>query len=137
VLLARLPASLKEIFMSIALYAAAVLTVLIGVAHSYLGERYVLVPLLRITPPPKPLHSRFIRRALRFAWHITSIAWVGFAAILALLAQPSPGANSVALVLAITFWLTSALILVSSRGRHLAWPLFLLIGAIAFYASRI
>ena len=30
----------------------------------------------------------FTSRTLRFAWHVTSVAWWGFAAILALLARP-------------------------------------------------
>ena len=64
------------------LWAAVVLITLLGVAHSVLGERYILVRLFRRTDLPKVLGSEeFTKRTLQFAWHLTSIAWWGMAAL--------------------------------------------------------
>lgn len=65
------------------LASAAILCVLIGVAHSYLGERYILIRLFRKTPLPHLFGNDFFtKQTLRFAWHITTIAWWGFAFLL-------------------------------------------------------
>ena len=56
------------------------LAVLLAGAHSYLGERYIMVRLLRRDDLPKLFGGvDFTKRTLRFAWHLTSIAWVGLA----------------------------------------------------------
>jgi hypothetical protein len=121
---------------SAALYAAASLALVIGVAHSYLGERYILARLFRWPDLPKLFRNlEFTTRTLRFAWHVTSVAWWGFAAILALLARPPVSFHAISLIVGITFLVTSAAVLVGSRGRHLAWPLFLLIAIVALYAA--
>ena len=123
-------------FVATALYFAAVLTTVIGVAHSYLGERYILVRLFRRSDLPTLFGTpEFTVRTLRFAWHITSIAWIGFAAILVLLAHPPVAKHLLGGVVGATFVATAAAILVGSRGKHLAWPLFLVIGIVAFYAA--
>ena len=58
------------------LRSAATLAVGVGLAHSYLGERYILTRLFRRTPlPPLFGSDTFTRRTLRFAWHITTVAW--------------------------------------------------------------
>lgn len=121
--------------MTLALYLAAFLTVAIGVAHSYLGERYILTRLFRRPDLPKLFGSEdYTKRTLRFAWHVTSIAWWGLAAALLLLTRPQIASATLAAVLAATFLATSAAILVGSRGRHLAWPIFLVIGLITLAA---
>ncbi|MEW6194287.1 MAG: hypothetical protein AB1521_03910 [Bacteroidota bacterium] len=122
--------------MNITLYIAAFLTTIVGVAHSYLGERYILVPLSRRKDLPKIFGStEFTIRTLRFAWHITSIAWWGFAAVFVLLANPPVTSQALGTVVGITFLAHFVFVLVSSRGKHLSWVLFLIIGLIAIYAS--
>ncbi|MFN3439722.1 MAG: hypothetical protein ACK41V_18655 [Acidovorax sp.] len=107
-----------------------------GIAHSYLGERYILARLFRRNDLPKLFGStEFTARTLRFAWHITTVAWWGFAAILFLLAQQAVSFQRLSLVVAITFLLTAAITAAISRGRHLAWPVFLFIGCAALYAA--
>jgi hypothetical protein len=39
------------------------------------------------------------------------------------------------IVLAVTFLITGAITFAISRGRHLAWPVFLFIGGVCFYAA--
>ena len=116
---------------------AAGLVVAIGIAHSYLGERYILIRLFRRADLPKLFGSaEFTTRTLRFAWHLTSIAWFGLAAILVLLSHPPVTSRLIGHVIGWTFLLTSVAILLGSRGRHLAWPLFLVIALTAFYYAR-
>lgn len=123
--------------MQFALYLAAALTVAVGLAHSYLGERYILIRLFRRADLPKVLGStRFTVRTLRFAWHLTTLAWWGFAAILLLLAHRAPTVGSVGMIIGCIFLLHAAVTLLASRGRHLAWPVFLLIGIVSIYATR-
>ena len=120
------------------LYVAAFLAFSIGVVHSVLGERYILVRLFRRTDLPKLFGgTQFTIRTLRFAWHITTIAWWGFAGILVLLATRSATPHSLSLVLALTFLATGVITLVASRGQHLAWLVFLLIGGLCLYAAAV
>lgn len=123
--------------MQTALYFAAFLLVTVGIAHSYLGERYILMRLFRRNDLPKLFgNSEFTIRTLRFAWHITSVAWWGYAVILVLLARPAATSSAVGLVIGCTFLAHSAIALAGSRGKHLSWLIFLAIGIIAIYATR-
>ena len=120
-----------------ALYFAAVLLVAISLAHSLLGERYVLRRLERLDQLPRlVLGGREMMAALlRFAWHITSIAWLGFAAILVLGAHNALSNQSVAWVIAIIFGFSGSVSLVAGRGRHYSWTVFLAVGGIALFEA--
>lgn len=112
--------------------AAAVLTVFIGCAHSWLGERYLMGRLLKRQDLPRLLGGDdFTKRTLRFAWHLTTLTWLGMAGLMATLARlpadrvPQP----VVLVLSATFAASALLALIGSRGRHLSWVVFSAIAA--------
>lgn len=123
--------------MRTALYIAAFLLVCVGIAHSGLGERYVLARLFRRDDLPKLFgNSEFTKRTLRFAWHVTSVAWWGFAAILVLLANPPAESSAVGIVVGCTFLVHFAIVLAASRGKHLSWVVFLAIGILVLYATR-
>ena len=123
--------------MAIAIYVAAVLAFLIGLLHSLLGERYILIRLFRRENLPKLFGgTAFTIRTLRFVWHITTVAWWGFAAILFQLAGGNSSLQSTALIIGVTFVLTALITIIISRGRHLAWIVFLIIGVIALYAAN-
>lgn len=123
--------------MPAALYFAAFLAVAVGIAHSYLGERYILMRLFRREDLPKLFGSAdFTIRTLRFAWHVTSVAWWGFAAILVLLAHPPASASDIGLAIGLTFLAHFAIAFAASRGRHLSWPVFLAIAIAAILATR-
>ena len=123
--------------MSSALILALALTLGIGFAHSYLGERYLLVRLFRRDNLPKLFGgTEFTVRTLRFAWHLTTIAWFGLAGVLLLLARPELDRAALGLVVGATFLVHGVVVLVASRGRHLSWPVFLAIGALAVWATR-
>lgn len=123
--------------MSTALRVAAFLAFAVGIAHSVLGEKFILMRLFRRSEALPRLFDDtvFTARTLRFAWHITTIAWWGFAAILALAAQDALTAGTALQALAITMGVTGVVILAASRGRHLAWPVFAAIGLIAWLAA--
>ena len=116
---------------------AAALAVALGVAHSFLGEKYILIRLFRRSDLPKLFGgTEFTIRTLRFAWHLTSVAWWGAAALLFLLAQGPLSSAAVSGVLAAVFLASAAITFIASRGRHLAWPVFLAIGFIALYGAQ-
>ncbi len=56
--------------MNPALVAAALLAVLLAAAHSYLGERYILIRLFRRGDLPRLRGgTTFTQDTLRLAWH--------------------------------------------------------------------
>lgn len=124
--------------MSALLVIGAALAVLLASAHSYLGERYILTRLLRREGLPRLFGgTEFTKHTLRFAWHLTSVAWVGFAAVLVALASPARDTGQcVAEVISATFGLSGLVTLIGSRGRHLAWVVFLTVAALVWFGSR-
>ena len=65
------------------LLLAALVVAVIGLVHSILGERVVFPRLFAL--PDLPLLRRdrtYTVHVLRYAWHLTSVAWWAFAAIL-------------------------------------------------------
>ena len=125
--------------MNTTLLIAAALIVLVGGAHSYLGERYILIRLFRKADLPRLFGSdTFTRRTLRFAWHITTVAWLGFAALLLQLAR---GPQNLTLaqtgsILSLTSFASAATAAVGSRGRHLSWIAFAVIGVLIWIGTH-
>lgn len=112
--------------MTTGLLLAAALAVITAAGHSFLGERYILIRLFRREDLPRLYGSDvFTKRTLRFAWHVTSVAWLGFAGFLVVLAQEGAPARATLLqVAAATFLGTAVLVAVGSRGKHFAWVIF-------------
>lgn len=108
------------------LLSAGVLMILIGLAHSVIGEILIfrqlragtIVPLLA----PPPLRERHLR-ILWANWHLTSALGWGLAALLILVAA-APDPSSYALhvrIIAIATLAGSLLVLYATRGRHPGW----------------
>lgn len=124
--------------MDIQLIIGAILAIMIGAAHSYLGERYILVRLFRRSNLPELFGSDvFTKQTLRFAWHLTTIAWLGLASVLLIVVvAPSSGQLSTILkAISLTFFISAIVTLVSSRGRHFAWIVFLFISFLVWKGS--
>ena len=101
--------------------------VALALAHSVLGELGILRPLFAQSwSTDEPRWA--IERILRFAWHITSIAWLALAAIVA-------DFDPLVSVAIMSLW-SAVMIFVMLRG-HLAWPLFLLAGLAALRADGV
>lgn len=120
--------------MDVLLYVAAFLLVLVSFVHSFLGERFILSRLFKRDNLPKLFGSDdFTKRTLRFAWHLTSIAWLGFAAIVVALAQPELSKSLIALIISITFAVHFVLALIGSKAKHLSWVLFAVVSLLVFW----
>ncbi len=118
------------------LYLAAFLAVAVGVAHSYLGERYILTRLFRRSDLPKLFGgSEFTTRTLRFAWHITTVAWLGFAALLLHGGRGDLSVSGTLKIVGITSIASGLLPLLLTRGRHLSWLVLFAIGGIALWCA--
>lgn len=98
----------------------------IGLVHSALGEAALIGPLLRDSAwnigVPRPAAERI----LRFAWHLTTLAWLGLGA--SLVGVP------VGVAMGLTCLVSAGIIFFTLRG-HLAWPLFAFAGLTALHAS--
>ena len=108
----------------------AVLLVVTSLAHSILGERRLISPLLR--QRGGVLDSDMARFLLRAAWHfMTVLFWVLAASIVA--GGDRTGTTETVLLVATAIGVGGAGIydLVKSRGRHIGWPLLVATGLAA------
>jgi len=118
--------------MAVLLHAAACLAFALGAAHSVLGERYILVRLFRRDDLPRLFGGQaFTRQTLRFAWHITTVAWCGFGLLLVMAADGDLDRVDVLRVVGWTFIVSGMLPLAMTRGRHLSWLVLFAMGGIA------
>ena len=118
------------------LQLAAVLSFLLGLAHSILGERYILTRLFKRDNLPRLFGgTEFTTRTLRFAWHLTTVLWWGFASILWHAASGSISQTFVLQVIGYTSIAGGLLPLIITRGKHLSWLVLFLIGGIALSRS--
>jgi hypothetical protein len=119
------------------LLIGTILLLIIGIIHSYLGEKYILIRLFRRDDLPKLLGSDwFTKRVLRFTWHLTTIAWWGFAAILYVLSNPSVNIQSnILIIISVVFVLSGIVSFLFSRGKHLSWLFFFTIAATSYYGA--
>ena len=120
------------------LIIGATLAVLIGAAHSYLGEQYILVRLFRRSDLPQLFGSdTFTKQTLRFAWHLTTIAWIGLASVvlIGVIVPSSEQLSAILKAISITFFISSIVTLAASKGRHFAWIVFLAISFLVWIGS--
>lgn len=114
------------------LHFASALFFLLGLAHSVLGERFILIRLFRREDLPKLFGGTdFTRRTLRFAWHITTVAWWGLAALLWQAGSGALTQQSTLAVVGFTAVASGVLPLVITRGHHLSWIVLFLVGGLA------
>ncbi len=119
------------------LVTAAALIWLTGLAHSILGERYILIHLFRRPDSlPKVLgNTAFTAGTLRFVWHLVTVVWWALAyGVLALGSGPL-SRDDLLLVIGVTSLVSAMFPLVFTRGKHLSWVVFLAVGALVL-ASR-
>lgn len=124
--------------MNVPLLIAGLLSVMIGLAHSVLGERLLLGPLFRHGDLPKLLGSgSFARRTLRFTWHLTTVLLAAIGAIVMALSTASldPQAMWILRVLAVTFAACSLVSLIGARAKHFSWWVFLIIAALLWLGA--
>ncbi len=106
---------------------ASLLLVLIALVHSVLGERFILRPLFKRDNLPRLFgNDSFTKGTLRFAWHITSLAWLGFATLLLML----PDSRPLLLTSTVVFFSSGLFAACYTKGKHLSWLVFFLIAAL-------
>ncbi len=121
--------------MNIFFIIAAGLFILLGIIHSYLGERFILIPLIKRGHLPKIFNSELLTaQTLRFAWHLTTIAWFAFAVILFILDKYTPY-EIIAKIIAIAAFISFIISLVIARGRHFSWIIFLVVSILIWIGS--
>jgi len=114
---------------------AVVLLLLMGIAHSYLGERYILIRLSKRDNLPKVLGSTaFTLGTLRFVWHLTTLAWGALAFLVYSAGQGSISTDLILTVIGFASLGSAALPLYFTRGKHLSWLVFLVVGALLLTA---
>ncbi len=79
--------------------------------------------------------TEFTTRTLRFAWHITTILWWGFAVLLWRLASGEANPSFILKVVGFTSIAAGLLPLFITRGKHLSWVALFAIGAIALFEA--
>jgi hypothetical protein len=123
--------------MNAALLFAGTVAIALGLAHSYMGERQILISLLRRSElTPHALRRRHLH-SLRGAWHFfTIMVWTAAGLLFALATADLEGGTQIAVrVVAGYFAAFAVVVLVLSRGRHFAWLLGSVIAASAWWAT--
>ncbi|WP_426102480.1 hypothetical protein [Massilia sp. TSP1-1-2] len=113
------------------LQCAAILLAALALAHSYLGERYLLMRLFRRSEHLPPLlgGTDFTKNTLRFVWHLVTVLALGFALVLVHIADHRDG-PAIARLIGVLLLVSGALPLVITRARHLSWVVLFAAGAL-------
>lgn len=107
--------------------AAGVLAFAIGLIHSVFGERLVFARMRSsgwIPAEGGQLLRESNVRILWATWHIVTVMGWGMGAILFRLALPNPASADhtfIAMVIAVSAFGSSMLVLVGTKGRHPGW----------------
>jgi hypothetical protein len=115
------------------LLAAALLTLVAAFTHSYFGERRLIGPL--VASNDGVMSRMLAKQVVRFAWHLTSILWIG-QTLLLLRAAFIPGYFDPMLiggigVVHVAFGLFDG---VATRGKHIGWSMLTAIGVFSLLA---
>lgn len=115
------------------LILAALTTLITAFTHSYFGERRLIGPL--VASEDGVMSRLLAKQVVRYAWHLTSLLWIG-QALLLLRAATDPQFFDPALiggigVLYVAVGLFDAAV---TRGQHIGWPLLTAIGVFALLA---
>lgn len=115
---------------------AAALMFVTGLAHSYLGERYILTRLFKRDNLPRLFGgTAFTVGTLRFAWHLTTIAWWGLAALVLLSARGELDSVRALKVIGFVGLVSGLFPVVFTRGKHLSWIVFFVVGVLLLLAA--
>jgi len=117
------------------LWLAAVLMIVAGIAHSYLGERGFMQRLLALPGLPLLRKDRgFTKRVIRVIWHAPSLYWATTGVILMILAGNVVNPlRMIGLVLAATMFAMAAACIYCG-WRHPAIAIFAAAAALTTYA---
>jgi len=119
------------------LLIAAILCLALGIIHSYLGERYILIRLFRRDNIPHLFgNDYFTKGTLRFVWHIITLAWLGFAYLLWQISVGQENLSQIVLYTIATVSLISGIFSFGfTKGKHLSWVVFMAIAGLTYYVA--
>ena len=113
---------------------ASFLLVFIGLIHSYFGEKYILGRLFKRELPKLFGSDLFTKQVLRFAWHLTTVAWFGFGVILfSLHLESADISKTVLLVTAFVFAVSGVMSFGFTKGKHYSYIVFWSVSVICTY----
>ena len=119
--------------MRLFLCSAAVATLVTAFTHSYFGERRLISPL--VASNAGVMSRALAKQVIRFAWHLTSLLWVGQALLLVRMANdPSSLDRAVIGGIGVLHLGAGLFDAVLTRGRHIGWPLLAVIGCFCLLA---
>jgi hypothetical protein len=117
------------------LFVSAGVTVFIAVIHSYLEEKRILPRLFANAGPIIRRDPALTRAILRWSWHLTSVAWITLALLLAAMTRVPADARTLPVaIIASCLALSGLVCILTTRGRHIAWPFFMAAAASAAWA---
>jgi len=113
------------------LIAAAAATLLTAFVHSYVGERRLIGPL--VASNAGVMSSTLAKQVVRFAWHLTSLIWIGQALLLLRAASAPPSLDRVlAGGIGVLYLIAASYSAIVTRGRFIGWPLLMAVGLFSF-----
>jgi hypothetical protein len=80
--------------------------------------------------------TAFTTGTLRFAWHLTTVAWWGFAYMLVAIAGSGLDDAQALKTIAVVALVSGLFPLVFTGGRHLSWIVFFVVAALALLSLR-
>ncbi len=123
--------------MNLYFFISGILALVVGFAHSFLGEKFFLPRLRQKETIDDFGTERFVNRTLRGAWHLASIASWSSAVIMIIFAF-RPLDDSIIIVARVmsNFYLFSGLLSVfMSHGRHLLWIIFFILSLLTWLGT--
>lgn len=117
---------------------AALLLFVLALVHSFLGEKLIISRVLALPQPELMGSDKNTKKILRYAWHVTSLTWIGCGVLVLFLSDRLMDASIILMadVMAVVFLGHAIYILVASRAKHAAWFLFALVSLCLFWGSR-
>ncbi|MEO8189552.1 MAG: hypothetical protein ABI682_04360 [Acidobacteriota bacterium] len=118
---------------------AAILALLVGLAHSLLGERMIFRHLRRGSLVPTEGGTLLSERQVRIlwaSWHVLTVFGWGMAAILVWLSFHSSASGSTAPLeqaIAVSMLIGSLLVFVGTRAKHPGWVGLLGVAALVWF----
>lgn len=126
--------------MNLFFLAASVLTVILGVGHSILGERLIFVPLRRQKPSAgsRPGLRKGHLGIIWATWHLTTALGFSLAGVFWLMALNPPTTlqqQYCGLTISVGFLISSYLVGHGTKGRHPGWIVLIVIALLTIAGS--
>lgn len=106
------------------LYILAGLLAFVTVAgHSWLGEKFVIGPLLKSEPLPGILKPPVNRRLIRYVWHLPSAVWAVLGIYILWAGLAGAMTKPTAVILGVVFAVSGLANMTAVRRFHFGWIL--------------